>query len=503
MTGESQIFDESLKENKIVFPEPFFLSDDKKTIMGETLFQQILFLDYRDTEAGSNPREYNGLQKANLHILASLLKDYKNMFRFLHSGIIISVVNAIISEDRRVIEYDHCCLTNGNQTRFIILILVVLKLLFKNKQPKSVSRNKLGSFLAKVFSGYPNAENVVPFLRESKIRQMINHLLNNRKHLKAFQKIDLKDFVGTRIRIHINIIDEIRNDLEDELDEYSAGSLIAQANNDTQAVKADDIFATTHKKELVAKVFTHFISKCGSEVKIEYRLGEIAERVNKVHILALLRPVVATGLITKEKEIFRLTNQRNPIYNLFEKLIKKDKSEETINVVSRLIPLLYRIRTDHVKPVLDQHKRELIRKYKEKAIQGDLEDSVIAKEVNELSEDDSKLEKLIKRSLSYNVEHILPVLIFRIRNLIVEKENSDELDLNVNADKLDDLLGGLTEVIYERYVAEKLKGVRLSLTTMVRSYDFYTVGTEAYTAFKRTCHLEESDFISKHRFIVE
>jgi len=68
-------------ENKIFFPEEFHISKDRKTILGESIFRDILYLEYRDTEAGSNPREYNGLKKTNKEILKSLLKDHKNMFR--------------------------------------------------------------------------------------------------------------------------------------------------------------------------------------------------------------------------------------------------------------------------------------------------------------------------------------------------------------------------------------------------------------------------------------
>lgn len=56
-------------KNEIHFSEPFFMSKDRKTIMGEVPFSEILFLDYRDTEAGSNPREFNGIKN---QILISL-----------------------------------------------------------------------------------------------------------------------------------------------------------------------------------------------------------------------------------------------------------------------------------------------------------------------------------------------------------------------------------------------------------------------------------------------
>ena len=73
---------EILIKKEIDFTDEFYFSKDKKTILGEIPFKQILFFDYRDTDAGSNPREYTGLKKTNLSIIKSLLKDYKNMFRF-------------------------------------------------------------------------------------------------------------------------------------------------------------------------------------------------------------------------------------------------------------------------------------------------------------------------------------------------------------------------------------------------------------------------------------
>ena len=87
-----EIIQKKMNNNNISFSEPFYMSNDNKTIMGEVPFSEILFLDYRDTEAGSNPREYAGLKKTNENIIKSLLKDYGNMFRFLHSGVIVSLV---------------------------------------------------------------------------------------------------------------------------------------------------------------------------------------------------------------------------------------------------------------------------------------------------------------------------------------------------------------------------------------------------------------------------
>lgn len=487
--------------NTIHFSEKFFLSDDHKTIMGEVPFKEILFLEYRDTEAGSNPREYNGLKPTNINILKSLLKDYKNMFRFLHSGVIVSLISPTIENEKKV-KYDYCCLTNGNQTRFIILIITLLKLYFEGKELDPISQKGFNRFLKENFHEVDKIKDVIKFVKANKVIQMRKFLLNNKKYLNIFNTMDLNDFLESKIRMQVNSINSIVEDLDDELDEYSAGTLIAEANNDTQKVKVDDIFGNKNKNELETKIFRNFIDEFKDNVKIEYRLGEIVEKGEKVHILTLLRLVVATGILTKEKDIFTLTNQRDPVYKLFEKLFKKDKQEKTTKVVSKLIPLLYRIRVQHVEPILEQHRRTLIRKYKNKAIEGDLEDTVINKEIYKVLKNDLELEKLIKRNVNYNTEHILPVLIFKIKNLIIENDDEDKFELNVPKEKLNPFLQTLIEVIYEKYVELKLEGLPTSLTTVVRGKGFYEIGTESYKTFLSTYDLKETDFVYKNRFLV-
>jgi hypothetical protein len=311
--------------------------------MGEVPFKQILFLDYRETEAGSNPREYNGLKHANLNILQSLLKDYENMFRFLHSGIIVSLVNPTFFDDK-TIQYDDCCLTNGNQTRFIVLILALLKLFFGKSELKGIKNKDFQSFIKTNFDDTEEARNVTRFVKFSKVAEITTYLQNNKKYQEAFNKIDIHSFLNARIRIQINLIDAILGDLDDEnLDTYSAGTLIAEANNDTQNVKVDDIFGTKNRNQLNEKIFNDFNKQYSGQVEIEFRLGEVVEKVKKVHILTLLRLAVATGILCKENDIFNFTNQRIPIYRLFERLLKKDHVEDTIAAVSKIIPLLYKI----------------------------------------------------------------------------------------------------------------------------------------------------------------
>ncbi len=494
---------EKLNSNSIEFAEPFYMSNDKKTIMGEVPFSEILFLEYRDTEAGSNPREYSGLKKTNESIIKSLLKDCENMFRFLHSGIIVSLVNPIIDLESKLVKYDDCCLTNGNQTRFIILILVVLKLIFREKELTALKQRQINLFIKNNFSDNPNTRSIMPYIKYNKVNQVTNFLLKNSKYLKSFKELKLEYFLKSRVRIQLNLIDSIVYDLKDELDTYSAGTLIAEANNDTQNVRVDDIFGNKYKKQLEENIFKDFNAKYKNNIKIEYRLGEVVEKIEKAHILTLLRPVVATGILTKEKDIFNLTNQRTPIYNLFEKLLNKNKAKPTILIISKLIPFLYDIREKYVKPILEKNKRDLIRKYKVKALMGELDETIIGKTIIEVKGDDSRLEKIIKNIVNYNIEHIFPVLIFRIRHVIDEVPENGNIKLNIDEDNIDDFFQVLIEVIYGKYVEKKLGGLPTSLTTLVRSKDFYDIGSEAYVTLIRTSKINESEFIYKYRNIIK
>jgi hypothetical protein len=494
---------DKLSSNNIEFAEPFYMSNDKKTIMGEIPFSEILFLEYRDTEAGSNPREYIGLKKTNESIIKSLLKDYENMFRFLHSGIIVSLVNPIIDLERKLVKYDDCCLTNGNQTRFIILILVVLKLIFREKELNTLKQKQINLFIKNNFPDNPITRSIMPYIKYDRVNQITNFLLKNSKYLKSFKELKLEYFLKSRIRIQLNLINSIVDDLKDELDTYSAGTLIAEANNDTQKVRADDIFGNKYKNQLDENIFKDFIVKYNNNVKIEYRLGEVVEKIDKVHILTLLRPVVATGILTNEKDIFNFTNKRDPIYKLFERLLNITKNKQTVSIISKLIPFLYNIREKYVKPILENYRRELIRKYKEKALMGDLENSIISKDIIEARADDSKLEKIIKNIVNYNIEHILPVLIFRIRRIIDEVPENGNIKLNIDEDTIFDFFKALTEVIYGKYVEKKLGGLPTSLTTLVRSKDFYDIGSECYETLIRTYKLNESNFIYRYRILIK
>lgn len=493
----------NISNNKnLTFPEKFYFSSDRKTIMGEIPFKEILFLDYRDTEAGSNPREYNGLKKTNKDILKSLLAHHE-MFRFLHSGIIVSLTDTKISEEKREIKYGECCLTNGNQTRFLILIITLLKLFSTSQSLSSINNKKYDAFIKNVFGDNQKILSILQRITFSKIYQIVTFLKDNNKYLVKFNDMDLSFFVNLRIRIQINPIDPILSDLEEKLDEYSVGTLIAEANNDTQNVTADDIFGNKYKKDLETYLFKTFIKEYKDKVKIEYRFGEVSDKVEKVHILTLLRPIIATGILTKEKKIFEYTNQRDPIYKTFEKLLRdKDKTNKTIEVIAQLIPLLYAFRKTYVEPELDLQKKNFMREYVGKATSDELGEAFIAKQIAS-AKNETEIEKIIKPYVNYNIEHIFPVLVYRVRKLFNKLNTSDKIAFIVSEDKLPDFLRALIEAIYRKYIETKLGGLPSSLTTFARSKDFYKSGEETYIALKNAYRLEESDFLEKSKYLIE
>jgi len=486
---------------KLTFCDKFYASKDHKTIMGEVFFKEILFLDYRDSEAGSNPREYNGLQKTNLEIMKSLLA-HPDMFRFLHSGIIVSLTDTVTKDDS--IKYSDSCLTNGNQTRFIILIITLLKLYFQGQNLQNLSQKEYQNFVKTNFGDNQKMMSILKQIKPGKITQAISILKGNGKYLKCFNNLKLDEFLNSAIRIQVNLIDPIVDDLEDtKIDAYGVGTLIAEANNDTQKVKVDDIFGNKYKNDLRQFIFKHFSEKFKNKVMIEYRGGEVVEKIDKVHILTLLRPIVALGLLTKEKNIYKYTNHRAPVYALFEKILRvKDKATDTIEAIAKLIPILYDIRVTYVIPQVDLLKKNFIREYTTKAIDGELEETIIQKDIVSAKGDEKLIERIIRKNIGYNIEHIFPVLIYRIRKLFKESESKGEITLTISNADAPKFFKSLIEVIYRKYVESKLGGLPTSLTTLVRSAEFYQIGGEAYISSKYHYDLEETDYIQKNRYIV-
>jgi hypothetical protein len=156
----------------------------------------------------------------------------------------------------------------------------------------------------------------------------------------------------------------------------------------------------------------------------------------------------------------------------------------------------------NIEPYLEECKRKFTREYKEKAISGELSATTIGAQVNTLINNDRELEKLIQRNINYNIEHIMPVIIFRIRMLFIEK-GPINLDLTIPEENRPDFFKSLVDAIYKKYVELKLGGLPTSLTTVVRDKKYYESGYEAYVTFKNIYKFQETDYITKKSHIMK
>lgn len=143
-----------------------------------------------------------------------------------------------------------------------------------------------------------------------------------------------------------------------------------------------------------------------------------------------------------------------------------------------------------------------MREYVGKATSEDLGEPFIDKQIK-AARNETEIVKIIKPYVNYNIEHIFPVLVYRVRKLFNKSNASDKVAFIVSDDKLPEFLGALIEAIYKKYIETKLGGLPSSLTTFARSKDFYQAGEETYIALKQVYRLEESDFIERNKYLIE
>lgn len=431
-----------------------------------------------------------------MSIFNSLINNYNYLFRFYHSGVIVCITLPQTKENN-TITFEDCCLTNGNQTRYVILSLVLIKLLVGDEL-RDLSKKDFDNNLKDII----NKADAVEIINKvkNKVNTTIAFLKRDEELYLKYKKISLDDLLNSKIRIQMNVVSSIvdENYINDE---YSIGTSIAEANNDTQKVREDDIFSNRYQGILRTKIFNNF-SNSFSNVTIEYKFGEVERNKEKVHILTLLRPIVATGIICQDKDIFILTNQRQPIYALFTKVLKASKGKpKTIGIISKMIPVLYEIRRKYIIPILEQKHDIVYREYLEKANAGDLDNTSIGKSIKSAKGKKDEIEKVIKGITNYNIEHIVPVVIYTIRKTFYE--NNDKIDIGILYDNRQKAFSSIIEAIYRKYVRMKVDGLPTSLTTVVREQNFYEFGIEAYGTAKQFCSIEESDFIKDNKNIVK
>ncbi len=165
-----------------------------------------------------------------------------------------------------------------------------------------------------------------------------------------------------------------------------------------------------------------------------------------------------------------------------------------------MIPLLYDIRENFIIPQLRLHKSIFYREYREKAINKELDTTTIRDRIKfkdgELLEDSIDA---LKKITNFNIDHIIPVVVFRIRK-IIKLNLLAKWQLQFQTDK-EKFFKTIIQAIYKSYIELKLIGTAGSITDEIRKTAFFKNGEEGYEALKNLLNFEETKFIEENKYI--
>jgi hypothetical protein len=492
MKDEIQLFREMresfklLSNKQIHFINTFYASKEKDTYSGHVMIKDLLFIDYVDTPVGSNPREFQGFSNStNKIILESIIRNCNSTFEKLHSGFTINIANSMISSGSTV-EFTDACLTNGNQTRAIFLLIIFVKLhqIFQGRKEivskisADIASNRFFEIINEVFSIEQRKLFEMLFGFQKGHLKQVNaalNVLNRNPELKnMISNTPIEDYLQTEVFVKINNLNSL-NMLFNENYMVEFGTAIAEANNETQNVKGDDLFGTKNQ-EILKKTILKKTEKIPNLV-IDYRYGQNHdENCTILRVLDLLRLVIPTALIVNENEVHTYANKREAVYRIFDALIEKWKSEKDKDIdlknlfilLDNLIPELYEIAVKVSKEAIKFCKTQITKEnFENNYFMVDLTEPYL-----QLFQDtNTKLEeanKLLQTRLKIEDKSIYWFFIFATKDLITIRE-----DLSVTFDPSDILITKMVEWIYKRLIKEKLNAPRGSSSDIVRNKIIY------------------------------
>src|SRR5688572_28232839 len=231
--------DKNLKELK--FGVMKYTESTPEALLATTTIGQLLAVPYKYSEAGSNPREFQGMKSGtNKKILQSFIKNHNTTFWALHSGVSVTVINGRIEEE--MLQFDDACLTNGLQTVTIGRILAMIKT-YQMYTKKAEIHTKINANMEEkwcecIHNDFPG--DVVEQLGNITV-QHVNSVLNwlwlsdNAEYLRLVNEMTLEDILNTKVSVKavlLNELQEFADVVDDEPDLETLGNAIAEANND-------------------------------------------------------------------------------------------------------------------------------------------------------------------------------------------------------------------------------------------------------------------------------
>ncbi|PDY91014.1 hypothetical protein CON09_15920 [Bacillus anthracis] len=489
---------------------------NKEVVFGQTTLGQLLPIPYRDTEAGSNPREYQGLTEVNKRILESfLLHGKKNDFWAYHSGASLTITKGEINPKKEnTLEFADACITNGLQTISLGRILIIIKTYQIEREKgekvihKKIAKKNEFSLREKLLKYF--IEDVVDMIFVNVSINDVNNVLTwiNKKENINFERclneMSLDDLLNIKIPFKAVLLD----DLVSEDDTQRLGYDIANSNNDTQKVKVDDKFGTRYKEWLENELL-YQVSK--EEILIEYRRFSMKKKKDNqevIHIIDLLRAILPTTLfVDKDDEdirkfIGKRANKVEPVYNLFEKIIflhaNIPEVKNAIKIVANLMPDLIRM-------------IKVVRKYDEKFRQNldfdkidrwaDLKNCESYKShfFDSLGNRKSEIEvnDAIKKHFRLSFKNLLSLFIYATRLVIQVDEK-----LNVSYDLDEDVIEDIIDRIYRTFVmARSQRSMIGSTSDLLRDSHLYKlIETDVEQIIEKKYNLH--DYVKQFRVAV-
>lgn len=485
-----------------------------EALLVSTTMSQLLAVPYKYSEAGSNPREFQGMKSStNKKILASFIKHHKTTFWALHSGVSITVINGRVEND--VLQFDDACLTNGLQTVTIGRILTLVKTyqLFTGKSEihTKINTNMEEKWKECILTEFP--ADISKQLASINL-QHVNSVLNwlgldeNKEHLGIVNKMSLADILNTKVSVKAVLLNELADfaiKVDDEPDLETLGNQIAEANNETQKVDAGDLFGTGNQAWLKDELF----NKPLDNAIIEYRRFSEDRRTNNIkviHVLDLLRAILPTTFIVDEdiedlaSFVADYANRREPIYNWFNKVIKihqankRPEIKKVVTILQNLTPSLVEMMF-RVQVLWDEQRKALSFAVVNEWIPlRKTSLSALIFEDQKMTKPNAQADTEIKRFLSFSFSNLFTIFVFATRTAIKVAD-----DLRVTYEIDEPTVSQMVKEIYKNLAKERLKKTLGSTSNLFRDPDIYRTATDLFKLISEAKGDQHSDCPGHYR----
>lgn len=506
--------DKQLKELR--FGVLKYADPEPEALLASTTISQLLAVPYKSSEAGSNPREFQGMKSGtNKKILESFIKNHKTTFWALHSGVSITVINGNVEQG--ILSFDDACLTNGLQTVTIGRILTLIKA-YQAFTEKPEIHTKINAAMEKNWRECITTQFPAD-LSEQLLAiglQHVNSVLNwlglpaHKEYLDAINKMTLADILNTRVSVKVVLLNELSAfavQVDGEPDLESLGYQIAEANNDTQKLEAGDLFGTGNQKWLQQQLF----NKPLGQAVIEYvRFAEDRKGHNQkiIHVLDLLRAILPTTFIVDadtdtddlSEFVADYANRREPIYTWFREVIEAHQSNRrpeintVITILQNLSPSLVEMMF-RVQKLWDAQRTSLsfatVNKWvllSTTSLKTDLFDDT------QMKKPKADADAQIKRFLSFSFSNLFTIFVYATRTAI---KVADDLTVTYEID--DATVSQMVREIYKNLAKVRLGKTLGSTSNLFRDPEIYRTASDLFSVISEARGDAPSDSPSQYR----